>query len=227
MTGPAGRRTDYFAKLIPWNHASKGNRTMKGNDRPDPEKNPEPLRGLSKAFLWEFLENKKTLRASKEQFSSERLSEGFPPLVLHLRSSWNHASILLAKSTVQCLPQIPSHGGHCLTCCLSREGGMQRHPSAGRAHWHTTDSHSFSPFFAQLRNTCFHLINQGRILAVWILSAKLPNSDLNFAVDFWVDFFSCFFQGKRPEKIHQKSPAKFTQDFVRKNSPRISAEAFS
>ena len=35
--------------------------------------------------------------------------------------------------------------------------------------------------------------SQGRILAVWILAAKLPNSDLNFAVDFWVDFFpACF-----------------------------------
>ena len=37
--------------------------------------------------MWEFLEKKKPLRASKGQFSSERLSEAFPPLVLHLRSS--------------------------------------------------------------------------------------------------------------------------------------------
>ena len=42
----------------------------------------------------------------------------------------------------------------------------------------------------------------------------------------WI-FSSCFFQGKRPEKIHQKSTAKFTREFGRKNSPRISAEAVS
>ena len=34
--------------------------------------------------------------------------------------------------------------------------------------------------------------SRGQILAVWILAAKLPNSDLNFAVDFWVDFFRLF-----------------------------------
>ena len=61
---------------------------------------------------------------------------------------------------------------------------------------------------------------QGRILAVWILAAKLPNSDLDFLVDFLVDFF----HGKRPEKIHQKIPRKihpglcsqkFPSDFCR------------
>ena len=51
-----------------------------------------------------------------------------------------------------------------------------------------------------------------QILAVWILAAKLPNSDLNFA---------------RPEQNHQKNPAKFTRKSVQKNSPRISAEALS
>ena len=65
---------------------------------------------------------------------------------------------------------------------------------------------------------------QGQILAVWILAAKLPNSDLNFAVDFLVDFSSFFCQGKRPEKIHQKIPRKlhpalcsekFPSDFCR------------
>ena len=66
---------------------------------------------------------------------------------------------------------------------------------------------------------------QGRILAVWILAAKLPNSDLNFAVDFWVDFFLLFvLQRKRPPKIHQKIPRKihpglcsekFPSDFCR------------
>ena len=66
---------------------------------------------------------------------------------------------------------------------------------------------------------------QGQILAVWTLAAKLPNSDLNFA--FGVDFVVLFFPREKARKAHQKFPAKFTRDFVRKNSPRISAEAFS
>ena len=57
-------------------------------------------------------------------------------------------------------------------------------------------------------------------------AAKLPNSDFNFAVDLWVDFSSRFFQGKRPKK-HQTSLAKFTGKFGQKNSPRISAGAYS
>ena len=44
--------------------------------------------------------------------------------------------------------------------------------------------------------------SQGQILAVWILVAKLPNSDLNFAVDFLVDFFLLFSKEKGPKKIH-------------------------
>ena len=44
---------------------------------------------------------------------------------------------------------------------------------------------------------------QIQILAVWILAAKLPDSDLNFAVDFWVDVFPpVFSKGKRAERIH-------------------------
>ena len=62
------------------------------------------------------------------------------------------------------------------------------------------------------------LNSQGRILAVWILAAKLPNSDLNFAVDFLVDFSSYFFQRKRPEKIHQK--------IARKIHPGLCSEKF-
>ena len=46
--------------------------------------------------------------------------------------------------------------------------------------------------FRKLRKTLatipLHTKSQGQILAVWILAAKLPNSNLNFAVDFWVDF---------------------------------------
>ena len=61
---------------------------------------------------------------------------------------------------------------------------------------------------------------------MWILAAKLPNSDLNFAVDFLVDF-PLFSKEKGPKKSTKKSPAEFTQDFVWINSPRISAEAFS
>ena len=55
---------------------------------------------------------------------------------------------------------------------------------------------------------------QGQILAVWNLAAKLPNSDVNFAVDFGVDFS----KEKSPEKATEQSPAKFTRDFVQKNS---------
>ena len=60
---------------------------------------------------------------------------------------------------------------------------------------------------------------------MWILAAKLPNSDLNFAVDFLVDFFLLFFsKEKGPKKIHQKiprkihpglCPEKFPSDFCR------------
>ena len=39
--------------------------------------------------------------------------------------------------------------------------------------------------------------SQGKILAVWMLSAKLPKSDANFAVDFRVDFSSCPLGQKR------------------------------
>ena len=41
---------------------------------------------------------------------------------------------------------------------------------------------------------------QGQILAVWILAAKLPNSDLNFALDCSVDYSSCFSKEKGPNK---------------------------
>ena len=52
---------------------------------------------------------------------------------------------------------------------------------------------------------------QGRILAVWILAPKLPNSDLKIAVDFWVDFFLLFFPRKKarknpPKNLPQNSP---------------------
>ena len=66
------------------------------------------------------------------------------------------------------------------------------------------------------------------ILAVWILAPKLPNSDLKTAVDFLGGFFPpAFSKEKGPKKSTKKSTAKFTREFGRKNSPRISAEAFS
>ena len=57
---------------------------------------------------------------------------------------------------------------------------------------------------------------QGGILAVWILVAKLPNSDLDFAVEFFCGFFPPVLcprkkarRRKKARKIHQKIPRKF------------------
>ena len=52
-----------------------------------------------------------------------------------------------------------------------------------------------------------------------------------FRFEFWRGFFGGFFppifsKEEGPKKSTKKSPTKFTRDFVRKNSPRISAEAF-
>ena len=66
---------------------------------------------------------------------------------------------------------------------------------------------------------------QGKILAVWILAAKLPNSDLNF-VDFGVDFL-LFLSRKWPRKIHQKIPRKLHPGVCPEMFPSNSAEAFS
>ena len=64
---------------------------------------------------------------------------------------------------------------------------------------------------------------QEQILAVWILVAKLPNSDLNSAVDFGVDFFPpVFCSEKGPPKLTNNSLAKFTRQCSEK-SPWISA----
>ena len=54
----------------------------------------------------------------------------------------------------------------------------------------------------------------------WISKCRMPWI-------FWWIFSSNFSMEKGPKKSTKKSPAKFTRDFVRKNSPRISAEAFS
>ena len=63
---------------------------------------------------------------------------------------------------------------------------------------------------------------------MWILAPKLPNSDLKIAVDFCVDFFLLTFPRKKDQKIHQKIHGKIHPGIrSQKNSPRISAEAFS
>ena len=54
---------------------------------------------------------------------------------------------------------------------------------------------------------------------MWVLAAKLPNSDLNFAVDFWGDFFSYFIQGKRPKKIHKRIHREIHQKVSREKFP--------
>ena len=56
---------------------------------------------------------------------------------------------------------------------------------------------------------------------MWILAAKLPNSDLNFAVDFLVDFFLLSSPRKSTKKNPQKKihpelcSEKFPSDFCR------------
>ena len=82
-----------------------------------------------------------------------------------------------------------------------------------------------APEPAELHIRCFCIANsQGRILAAWIL-AKFR---FEFCRGFFGGFFPPFFsKEKGPKRSTKKSPAKFTRDFVRKNSPRISAEAFS
>ena len=48
---------------------------------------------------------------------------------------------------------------------------------------------------------------QGQILAVWIFATKLPDSDVNFAVDFSVDSFVLVSPRKRaPKQSTKKSP---------------------
>ena len=54
--------------------------------------------------------------------------------------------------------------------------------------------------------------SQDQTLAVWKFAAKLPNSDLNFAMDFGVDFFVLFFPRKKAPKNPPKNPPQ--------NSPR-------
>ena len=59
------------------------------------------------------------------------------------------------------------------------------------------------------------------ILAVWILAAKLPNSDLNFAEDFWVDFLLLSCARKGPKKSTKTSLAKVTRKFFRREIPLV------
>ena len=75
------------------------------------------------------------------------------------------------------------------------------------------------------RRSCTSKNCQGQILAVWIFAAKLPNSDLNFVVEFWGGIFRPVFPKERGPKKFPPPPKKKAK--FRKNSPRISAEAFS
>ena len=68
-------------------------------------------------------------------------------------------------------------------------------------------------------------LTQGQIPAVWILAAKLPNSELNFALDFFGGSFPSNFskekgQKKSTKKSPQNSPGtlfeKFPSDFLQK-----------
>ena len=63
-----------------------------------------------------------------------------------------------------------------------------------------------SEFFLKARN-----------LAVWILAAKVPDADLNFAVDLWVDFFLLFLPRK-------KGPKKSTKKIPREIHPGLCSE---
>ena len=57
---------------------------------------------------------------------------------------------------------------------------------------------------------------------------ETPKFRFEFCRGFFGGFFLLFFsKEKGPKKSTKKSPAKFTRDFVRKNSPRISAEGRS
>ena len=87
--------------------------------------------------------------------------------------------------------------------------------------------HTNEVYLLFVRSVFVHVsvqICQGQILAVWILAAKLPNSDLNFAVDLYVDLFLPDFpsnkaQTNQPKNPLQNSPGslfgKIPSDFCR------------
>ena len=70
-------------------------------------------------------------------------------------------------------------------------------------------------------------IFQARFLqcGFWPRSSQIPISILLWILR-WI-FSSCFSKEKGPKKSTKTSPVKFTRKLVRKNSPWISAEAFS
>ena len=78
-------------------------------------------------------------------------------------------------------------------------------------------NHIFIPKISNFHHLELLGLPSCKILAAWILAAKLPTSDLNFAVDLGVDFFS----SRKAQKIHRKSPARFTWRVVRKYSLRF------
>ena len=61
-----------------------------------------------------------------------------------------------------------------------------------------------------------------------ILAAELPNSDLDFAPDFWVDFFPPVFSKEKALKNPPKNlPLDSPGYLFGKIPPRISAETLS
>ena len=82
---------------------------------------------------------------------------------------------------------------------------------------HPLASGIFLSHFAMHCKIISDRLNQGQILAVWILAAKLPNSDLNFAVDFGVDLFLLFSPRETAQKKSaKKSPANPPRNLSRK-----------
>ena len=78
-------------------------------------------------------------------------------------------------------------------------------------------------------NVCPKQPSDVQILAVWNFGRKTPKFWFEFCREFLGGFFPpvVFPRKKARKNPPKKAPAKFTEDFVLKNSPRISAEAFS
>ena len=89
----------------------------------------------------------------------------------------------------------------------------------------TTFRRLFGPFLCRDAFAMFgpqRLKARSFLCGFWPRNSQLPILPWIFG---WI-FSPVFSKGKAPKKSTKKSPAKFTWDFVPKNSPRISAEAF-
>ena len=58
-----------------------------------------------------------------------------------------------------------------------------------------------------------------KVHLVFILAAKLRNSDLNFAMDFWVDLFLLYFPRKKARKNPPKIPRKIHRGLCSEKFP--------